>query len=215
MSIWEKILYKGQSKFSGEIKVSEINGVRRLIAEGYTQSQISSNQTKTNLLCWESMVPESLSLGSDSRALILGLGGGVVAKIITERFGNIPIDGVEIDPLIVELGKKYFSLDQPNLNIIVADATGFVKEARYKYDLICIDIFVGSKVPKEIEAKEFLEDAKSLLKKGGVMTMNKIFSSEEEREKFEIFFRGVFNQVESIIVKGGLGQKNVAVHAQK
>ncbi len=213
MSIWEKILFQGESKFNGEIKVSEINGIRRLIAGGYTQSQISSSRTKTNFLYWESMVPESLALDSDSRALILGLGGGTEAKIITKRFGNVAIDGVEIDPLMVELGCKYFSLEQPNLNIIVADAADFVKEARYKYDLICIDTFIGSRVPKEIEAREFLEDAKNLLEKGGVITMNKIFSSEEGRESFEAFIREMFDKVEFSIVKGGLGQKNVVVHA--
>jgi spermidine synthase len=215
MSIWEKILFKGESEFNGEVKVTENNGVRRLIANGYTQSQIANDQTQTNLSYWEAMVPEQLDLTGDSRVLILGLGAGTVAKIITKRFGNIQIDGVEIDPLIVDLGKKYFSLKQSNLNMFIANAAAFVKEARYKYDLICVDVFVGSRVPKEIETKEFLEGVKELLEKKGVLTINKIFSDEVERRNFEDFIRGFFDKIEFLIVKGTLGQNNVVVHASK
>ncbi len=215
MSIWEKILFQGESKFNGEIKVTENSGTRRLIAGGYTQSQISNSQTKTNLVYWENMVPGGLELASDSRVLILGLAGGTEAKIITKRFGNVAIDGIEIDPLVVELGCKYFSLEQPNLNIIVSDAAKFVKEARYKYDLVCVDAFIGSKVPKEIETRQFLEDTKRLLKENGVLAVNKIFSNEEEKKRFEKFIRGVFNNVEFLVAKGRLGQNNVVVHARK
>ena len=215
MSIWEKILFKGTSSFSGEIKVTEHLGTRRLVANGFTQSQSLKPNGQTGLAYWDEMIPKDLSLAEDARVLILGLGGGTTAKIITKRFGPVAIDGVEIDPLMISLGQKYFAMNEPNLNIITADAKKFVKEARYKYDLICVDIFLGNSVPKEIETHGFLENVALLLKEGSVVTINKIFSGKEELETFEKFVRRVFPLVHSFVVRGNVKMDNVIIYAQK
>ena len=215
MSIWKKTLYKGQSEFNGEVEVVENLGTRRLIAAGFTQSQSLKSDGLTGLHYWDSLVPKELVLGADARILLLGLGAGTVAKIITHRFGPVAIDGVEIDPLMVELGKKYFSLDEPNLNIIITDAASFVKEARYKYNLICMDIFMGGVVPKEFESKEFLDGVKGLLKDDGTLAINKIFSGKEELKKFEDFVQSVFPVVHSQVVRGDPKLDNVIVYAQR
>lgn len=215
MTIWEKILYKGQSQFNGEVKVTENLGVRRLVAAGFTQSQSLRADGRTGLKYWDGMVPEDFSLDPDARVLILGLGAGTLTKIITMRFGQVTIDGVEIDPLMIELGQKYFALDSPNLNIIIDDAANFVKEARFKYDLICEDIFQGGSVPKEVESKEFLENTKQLLKEKGLVAINKIFSGQKELEEFENFVRSVFPVVHSFVVRGDVKLDNVIVYAQR
>ena len=214
MSIWEKILYKGQSQFNGEVKVTEHLGIRRLVAAGFTQSQTLRENGHAGQKYWEGMVPPDLSLGPDSRVLLLGLGAGTIAKIITGRFGSVTIDGVEIDPLMVELGKKYFGLDSPNLNIIIDDATKFVKEARFKYDLVCVDLFMGGSVPKEIQSREFLESIKQLLQEKGLLAINKIFSGQKELEDFENFVRSIFPTVHSFVVTGNAKLDNVIVYAQ-
>ena len=211
MSIWEKILYKGQSKFNGEVRVTENAGSRRLVADGYTQSQNLSKNPLISHVYWESMIPENLSLKSDSRVLILGLAAGTTAKIIRNRFGMVPIDGVEIDPLIIELGKKFFSLEQPKLNIIVGDAKKFVKNARHKYDLICIDAFIGKEFPRDMETTEFFGKIKKLLKKKGKVTINKIFSGEEELEELTRITQSVFPSIDVKIIGSGSSQKNVIV----
>ena len=214
MSIWEKILYKGQSQFNGEVKVTENSGVRRLVAAGFTQSQTLRPDGRTGQRYWDDMVPEDLTLGPDARVLILGLGAGTITKIITYRFGQVAIDGVEIDPLMVDLGKKFFALDGPNLNIIIDDAANFVKEARFKYDLVCMDIFMGGVVPEEMESRQFLEGIKNLLKERGMLAINKIFSGQEELEKFENFIRSIFPVVHSFVVRGNVKLDNVIVYAQ-
>lgn len=214
MSIWKKTLYKGQSSYNGEVEVVESFGTRRLVAAGFTQSQSLRGDGRTGLHYWDSLVPEGLTLGADARALILGLGAGTTAKIITHRFGPVAIDGVEIDPLMVELGKKYFSLDEPNLNIIIADAASFVKEARYKYDLVCMDLFMGGVVPKEFESREFFDGIKGLLKDDSTLAINKIFSGKEELKRFEEFIQSVFPVVHSQVVRGDPKLDNVIVYAQ-
>src|SRR3972149_4649242 len=59
---------------------------------------------------------------SDVKSLgLVGLAAGTIAKQYTAVFGPIPIDGIEIDPVIVQAGRDYFDMNEPNLNIIVED----------------------------------------------------------------------------------------------
>ena len=193
----------------------ENSGVRRLVAGGHTQSQTLKPNGRTGQRYWDGMIPQDITLGVDSRVLILGLGAGTIAKIITKRFGPVVIDGVEIDPLMVELGRKFFAMNEPNLNIHTADAIDFVKEARYKYDLICLDAFVAGTVPKEIETKQFLEKVKGILAADGTVTINKIFSGKSEQENFENFVQSAFPVIESSVVRGDPKIDNVIVYAKK
>jgi spermidine synthase len=214
MTIWEKILFRGESPYNGEVKVTEGFGVRKLIASGFTQSQSLNRHGLTGLRYWDSMVPESLSLDRDSRVLVLGLGGGTVPKIITQKFGSIAIDGVEIDPLIVELARKFFNLTEKNVSIFVQDAQDFVNEARYKYDLICLDVFKGGKVPPAMEDLGFLHKVRGLLKETGLLSINKIFSGREELGHFESLVRSVFPKAESFVIKGNIALNNVIIYAR-
>src|SRR5216683_3253882 len=50
------------------------------------------------------------------RVGLIGLGGGTAAREFTAAYGPIPIDGVEIDSTIVDLGRKYFHMTEPNLH---------------------------------------------------------------------------------------------------
>ena len=215
MSIWEKTLFRGYSDYSGDVKVTEGSGIRRLVAGGHTQSQTLKPNGATGQKYWDDMVPLELSLGADNRVLILGLGGGTSAKIISKRFGPLAIDGVDIDPLIIDLGRKYFYVNQPNLNVYITDAKKFVKEARFKYDLICLDVFLAGQVPADVEQKEFLADVKSILGDRGSLSINKIFSGREELQGFEDLIRSGFPLVTSHVVRGDPRLDNVIVYAQK
>ena len=215
MSIFEKTLFKGKSNFNGDIKVTENSGTRRLVAGNNTQSIALKADGKAGLRYWDDMVPQDISLGVDARVLILGLGGGTTAKIITARFGPIAIDGVDIDPLMIELGKKYFDMTEPNLKIHIGDAIGFVKKARYKYDLVCLDVFVAGSVPSKIETKEFISGVKNILADDGICTINKIFSGKDEQLTFESLVRSVFPFLESSVVSGDPRLDNVIIYARK
>ena len=74
--------------------------------------------------------------------LILGLGGGTVAKLLRKKYPKAKIVGVEIDPVMIELGKKYLNLDKYNIDFKITDATKIkIKE----YDLVIVDMYLGDK----------------------------------------------------------------------
>jgi hypothetical protein len=49
---------------------------------------------------------------------IIGLAAGTTPRQATQVFGPLPIDGFEIDPQIIQVGREYFDMTQPNLNAI-------------------------------------------------------------------------------------------------
>ena len=55
---------------------------------------------------WDALLPHN----QPTNALILGLGGGTIAHLMTQRFGPLPITGVECDPAVVWLARQQFGL---------------------------------------------------------------------------------------------------------
>lgn len=212
MILFTKTLYSGVSPHNGDIKVYEAFGEKRLVAAGFTQSR-SLNKNGLTGSYWDGFVRNIPDLTKDSRVLILGLGGGTIAKLLTNKFGPIAIDGVEIDPLMVELGQKYLDFKEKNVNIIVEDALKYLKDSRYKYSLIAVDLFSHGDVAAEAESREFFEKVKQILTPEGVVVINKIFSSKEELQSYVDFIGEIFAKTNVWVVRGAVSIDNVVVYA--
>lgn len=68
--------------------------------------------------------------------LAAGVGNEVAAAL---RIGVSEIDAVEIDPGIIEMGKRYHPehpYNDSRVNIIIADARAYLNESKKKYDMI-------------------------------------------------------------------------------
>lgn len=128
-----------------------------------------------------------IDLGKAESILVLGCGAGSIPAIIYKELGINPIiDAVEIDEKVIELGNKYFGLNQyANLNIIVDDAMNFVQETENKYDLILIDLFKGINVPKEFLSQHFFELLKSILNENGELLLNFVAYNHETKQKVD------------------------------
>ena len=110
---------------------------------------------------------------ADVRSLaLIGLAGGTTARQVTQVFGPIPIDGVEIDPKIVEVGREYFHMDAPNLNVIVEDGRYFLKTTENRYDVIGVDAYRQPYIPFQLTTKEFFQESFDHLNDNGVMVLN-------------------------------------------
>lgn len=213
MNIFAKTLFQGVSKHNGEVKVVDGFGERRLVAAGYTQSR-NLNKVGLTGAYWDGFIQNVPELGKDSRVLILGLAGGTIAKLITKKFGLVTIDGVDIDPLMIELGQKFLDFNEKNVNIIIEDAVKFIDEARYKYDLICVDLFAHGDVAVGAESKEFFLKVKRLLKKDGVVVINKLFESNDKLKKYVDFIQEIFDQTEVLLVRSSMRCDNIILYAR-
>ena len=106
-----------------------------------------------------------------SRSLVLGLGGGIVAKQISYYLGH-NVDAVELDQRIVDLSDEYFDFWKSNINVYSDDARRYVKSVDARYDFIVLDIFNGEIMPSHGLSKEAFEDIDRILKPGGLIAIN-------------------------------------------
>ena len=139
MNFWRKInphsvvLEEIESSFNCKIQVIESFGERKIMAGGLIQSGgILGNIWEKGL---KAIFPASPAGGNFQlpifNVLILGLGGGTVAQLVAKRWPQAKMMGIEIDPVMIQLGRKYFGLDElKNLEIIQADAIEWVNNAR-------------------------------------------------------------------------------------
>ena len=106
------------------------------------------------------------------RVAIVGLAAGTTARQMTAVYGGIPIDGFEIDPEIVEVGKTYFGMTMPNLNIEIGDGRLNLEQSPHKYDIIAVDAYRPPYIPPHMTTQEFFQFAASHLTDDGVLTLN-------------------------------------------
>ena len=106
------------------------------------------------------------------RLAIVGLAGGSIARLYTEFYGPLPIDGIEIDPKIVEVGREYFGMTSPNLNVIVGDGRAAIANSPHKYDVIALDAFRVPYIPWHLTTREFMQELRDHLTADGVIAIN-------------------------------------------
>lgn len=118
---------------------------------------------------WDAMVPST----RPASALILGLGGGTIATLLTQRWGPLPIVGVERDPAVAWLARHEFGLAQlANVQVVVADAFTYMRDCRDRYDTICVDLYVAGKMAHGVFGTAFLRDIARSLTPTGSATFN-------------------------------------------
>lgn len=127
--------------------------------------------------------------------LILGVAGGSVVKTLTDEFMfDKKITGIEIDPVVIKVAKKYFKIhDIPNFEIIIADANKYITETKQIYDLIIIDLFEDCFMPDFVYSENFVSNIKRSLKPKGFILFNTIVIDKITEEKNKSYI----NQFES------------------
>jgi spermidine synthase len=106
------------------------------------------------------------------RIAIVGLAAGTTARQATAVFPLVVIDGWEIDPKIVEVGREYFAMDLPNLNIFVQDGRLGLEQSTERYDLIICDAYRPPYIPAHLTTVEFFEIVHDHLLPDGVLAIN-------------------------------------------
>ncbi len=187
-SIFPRVLFQEKSPIYGTVEVVQKGDERELLVNGVRQS-VSVNASNIDQRYWSKMAELTYDYRGRriEKFLILGLGGGTVVHFIHRRFPGALVDGVEIDPLILEVGKKYFDLDRiPNLKPIGGDAFDVVDNPdEYglrvtSYDLVFVDVFQGGTLPSKFQKNEFFENLKKLLSPRGLLAYNQTARSARD-----------------------------------
>jgi spermidine synthase len=116
---------------------------------------------------YEGKMPEDIT-----RIAIVGLAAGTTARQAAAIFPNVVIDGWEIDPKIVQVGRDYFDMNLPNLNIYVQDGRWGLDQSVELYDLVVVDAYRPPYIPPHLTTQEFFQIAADHLKPDGALAIN-------------------------------------------
>lgn len=116
--------------------------------------------------------PTAFVTSQVQRIAIIGLAAGTTARQATAVYGAIPIDGYEIDPKIVDVGRKYFGMTMPNLNVHITDGRWGLEHSAQLYDIIAIDAYRPPYIPPNLTTREFFQICADHLTPNGVLVIN-------------------------------------------
>jgi predicted membrane-bound spermidine synthase len=161
------------------IQVLEQNGVFLLrLNEGqgvhsvYSPTQLNFNGPWEQVSVAPFFNPAPYDPSRVKNMAIVGLAAGTSARQATAIYGPIPIDGFEIDPKIVDVGRQYFDMTEPNLNVIVQDGRWGLAHSSSRYQVISIDAYRPPYIPWHLTTREFFKIVRQHLTEDGVVVMN-------------------------------------------
>ena len=114
--------------------------------------------------------------GKLESALVLGGGTFTLPETFLDHYPQARVEVVEIDPEVVEVGRRFFRInDYPKMKVVVGDARRYLTHTNKKYDLIFGDAYNGWRsVPSHLLTKEFFQSVKNHLDKRGIFMMHLI-----------------------------------------
>lgn len=106
-------------------------------------------------------------------AAFLGGGGFAMPEALADAYPRARIDVIEIDPVVIDVGRRFFRLDQyestGQIRAVADDARRYLRMSGQKYDLVVADAFHGIRcIPGHLVTREFFQLVKDRLRDGGV-----------------------------------------------
>lgn len=215
-----KTIYEVDSQFNGKISVIEVGSTRKLSVEGVVQS-VNWDSPNAGRQVWGRLVENLYEQMPELKtALVLGLGGGSMQHLMSQKFPGIHITSVEIDKVMVEVAQKYFGLDDiPNHRVIVGDALKVIAVpeeygiANNSMQAVIVDIFCGQKYPDLGSSGNFFACVKNLVVPGGLVVFNRIYLEhhQEQVNQFIDSLETFFSDIKSVVIAGRTNSDNVII----
>jgi spermidine synthase len=106
------------------------------------------------------------------RVCIVGLAAGTMVHLFTEAYGPISVEGAELDPQIIDVGRRWFDMNQPNLRAVAADGRRYLRDSADGCDVIAVDAYRPPYIPFHLTTVEFFTLARDRLAEDGVVAVN-------------------------------------------
>jgi len=167
----QRTIYRGVG-----VEVRERDGVRTLhLGSDIVQSAMRLHAPEDLELAYtRSMMAFRLFVPDARNVLLIGLGGGSIAKFIYRRLPQIRLDAVESRAEVVAVARSHFLLppDDSRFRAHVADGGVFVRGARGRFDAILVDAFDANAQASVVADAAFHRECRAALDPSGVVAVN-------------------------------------------
>ncbi|MFZ4814928.1 MAG: spermidine synthase [Phototrophicaceae bacterium] len=176
------VLFEDESAYNYIQVQEDVNGYRYLfLNEGqgihsqWHPTQIVYNRTWSYFLNAPYFNAPPFTPSDVQSIAVIGLAAGTIPRQHIAIYGDIPIDGVEIDPEIVQVGADYFQMNaefMPSLTVYVQDGRYVLNQLERPYTLIAIDAYRPPYIPWHLTTVEFFAEVREHLSENGVVAIN-------------------------------------------
>ena len=200
---------RGRAKWSSgsfpSVELSEEGGVRFLhLGSSMIQSAMRLNApNELELAYTRYMMGFLLFHPNPHDILMIGLGGGSLAKFVYHRLPLVRTVVVEINPEVVEAARRYFFVpgDDDSLQVRIADGSEYVASHPDTADVVIVDGFDDGYQVRALCTPDFYDGARDALKRNGVLVVN-LLSSDKRFHDYMSRIENSFNgRVASITVE--------------
>ncbi len=178
------VVYQTQTPYQ-QLEVTQLGDTRTLYLDGQRHSAMDLDDPIRNVFTYTRYFHLPFLYTSDiDRVLFIG-GGGFTGPKHFVRHYNVTVDVAEIDPVVIDVAKRYFRVNEtPRLRIHAVDGRRFLRETNRTYDLIVLDAYKKDKVPFQLTTVEFMRLAASRLSEDGVLYSNVISAPQGPASRF-------------------------------
>lgn len=116
--------------------------------------------------------------------LMIGLGGGSLAKFIHRRLPRARVTAIEINGQVLIAARTMFGVpnDGKRFSALLGDGAKLVRTlAPASYDIVLLDAYCGGRQVPAITRRAFYERVRGVLRPGGVLVVNCIADQPELR----------------------------------
>jgi spermidine synthase len=165
------------------VAVSEEGGVRFLhIGGDAIQSAMRlSSPDHLELHYNRAMMAFLLFHPNPGNALMIGLGGGSMARFLHRNYSRCKVTVIEVNPEVVGAARRYFDLppDGPRFATVLDDGASWVASHPESADILLLDAFDDGRQVKALCTDRFYAQAHAALTDPGIMVQN--FMSDDDR----------------------------------
>jgi spermidine synthase len=158
------------------VYISEKFGVRTLhIGSDTVQSAMRiARPNDLEVAYTRSMMAFLLFNPEPSEVLMVGLGGGSLAKFVYHRLSRTRTVAIEVNPRVVAIARQFFLVppDDARLNVIVADGADYLENSAPRADVIVIDGYDAESQVEALSTPKFYRDCARALTDPGILVVN-------------------------------------------
>jgi len=170
-----RVVYEVDTQYQYARVVDRVDGSRALeLNEGQAQHSVREPGTVLTGDVWDGhlVLPFLARERPPGRVAILGNAAGTTARAYGRLFPGTGVDGVELDPALSRIGRRFFDMRSPRLHLYHEDARPFLRRIPARYDAISVDAYRQPYIPFYLTTVEFFETARSKLARGGTVIVN-------------------------------------------